>query len=187
MTTSRQERTQGGSGGLGVPGRHGGHGRGRRPGQREGLRRTHRPLRARTPAQTLALQGRDWHSFCEARPAGVQPVRGDRRLASGDLHAPTGEKVGEFHAALFSLASPGHVGPRGTGSLELHTFNLAEGSIMGTGTASFDPDGPDTFAIVGGTGRYLGIRGAYTAWQRPRELGGDGTAELTLTFRTEEA
>lgn len=145
------------------------------------------PAPARTPAQTLALQGRDWHSFCEARPAGVQPVRGDRRLASGDLHAPTGEKVGEFHAALFSLASPGHVGPRGTGSLELHTFNLAEGSIMGTGTASFDPDGPDTFAIVGGTGRYLGIRGAYTAWQRPRELGGDGTAELTLTFRTEEA
>jgi hypothetical protein len=138
--------------------------------------------------QKLTLHGRDWHSFSQVRRAGELPTRGDRLLASGDLHlAPDGEKVGDFHAALFSLAAPGQVGPAGAGSLELHTFNLPDGSIIGTGTASPDPDREDTFAIIGGTGRFAGIRGTYVARQRHRELGGDGTAELTLTFVTEEA
>jgi hypothetical protein len=137
--------------------------------------------------QRLTLYGRDWHSFSQVRPAGVLPTRGDRLLASGDLHfAPDGEKVGEFHAAVFSLGPPGQVGPGGAGSLELHTFNLPDGSMVGTGTASPDVDREDTFAIVGGTGRYSGARGTCVARQGHREFGGDGTAELTLTFVAEE-
>jgi hypothetical protein len=137
--------------------------------------------------QRLTLYGHDWHSFSQVRPTGVLPTRGDRLLASGDLHfAPDGGKVGEFHAALFSLGAPGQVGQAGAGSLELHTFSLPDGSIMGMGTASPDADREDTFAIVGGTGRYAGARGTYATRQRHHEFGGDGTAELTFTFVAEE-
>ena len=63
--------------------------------------------------------------------------------------------------------------------LELHTFDLDDGTILGIGPAGIH-DKP--FAIVGGTGRYTGASGTYVAKQSPRELGGDGTAEFTLTL-----
>jgi len=134
---------------------------------------------------TLTFYGRRWHSYAHGKRAGEVPAKGDRLVASGDLHStPDGDKVGEFHAAVFSLAAPGQIGPVGAGSLELHTIVLPEGSIIGTGTASPDPDRDDAFAIVGGTGRFAGARGTYVARQGYRELGGDGTAELTLHFVT---
>jgi hypothetical protein len=138
-------------------------------------------------ATSLTLYGRRWRSYAQGKRAGELPARGDRLVASGDLHAsPGGDKVGEFHAAVFSLAAPGEVGPAGAGSLELHTIVLPEGSIIGTGTASPDPERDDTFAVLGGTGRFAGARGSYVARQRYRELGGDGTAELTLHLLTGE-
>ncbi|HEV7687372.1 MAG TPA: hypothetical protein VGQ80_12420 [Acidimicrobiia bacterium] len=138
-------------------------------------------------AVSLTFYGHQWRSYAQGKRAGETPVKGDRLVASGDLHAaPDGDKVGEFHAALFSLGAPGQVGPSGAGSLELHTFVLPDGSIIGTGTATPDPDRDDAFAIIGGTGRYTGARGSYVACQRYRELGGDGTAELALHFVTGE-
>jgi hypothetical protein len=134
---------------------------------------------------TLTLYGRHWRTYAPGKRAGELPVRGERLVASGDLlDAPDGEKVGEFHAALFRLGSPAEVGPGGAGSLELHTIALPDGSIIAAGTATSDPDREDIFAIVGGTGRYAGARGTYAARQGLRELGGDGTAELTLHFVT---
>ena len=44
-----------------------------------------------------------------------------------------------------------------------------------------------SYAIVGGTGRYAGASGTYTARQSLRELGGDGTAEFTLNLTALEA
>ena len=38
----------------------------------------------------------------------------------------------------------------------------------------------NVYAVVGGTGRYAGARGSYTARQHPQELEGDGTAEFAL-------
>jgi hypothetical protein len=132
-------------------------------------------------ATTLTLLGRNWCSYAHGKPPGELPAKGDRMVASGDLHATSdGEKVGEFHAALFHLGAPGQVGPTGAGSLELHTIVLPEGSIIGTGTATPDADAHDLFAVLGGTGRYAGVQGTYTLRQGYRELGGDGTAELTL-------
>ncbi|MCA1844417.1 MAG: hypothetical protein LC792_14755, partial [Actinobacteria bacterium] len=58
--------------------------------------------------------------------------------------------------------------------------------IIGTGTATPDPDRPDAFAVIGGTGRYAGARGSYAVRQGYRELGGDGTAEVTMQFLTGE-
>ena len=65
------------------------------------------------------------------------------------------------------------------GALQLQTFDLLDGTIMGIGAAGAHEN---PFAIVGGTGRYVGVSGTYVAKQSPRELGGDGTAEFTLTL-----
>ncbi|MGH9278259.1 MAG: hypothetical protein ACRD12_09140, partial [Acidimicrobiales bacterium] len=119
---------------------------------------------------------------------GQLPDRGHRLLGQGEhVDAPDGVRVGEFYATAFGLDSAGRAGPDGQATLELHTFNLDGGSIIGTGTARAALDATDTFAIVGGTGRYVGARGSYTAVQQPHELGGDGTATFTLTLITEEA
>jgi hypothetical protein len=65
-------------------------------------------------------------------------------------------------------------------SLELHTFRLEGGTLLGIGSMIA---GESIFAIAGGTGRYAGSRGTYVGEQRLRELGGDGTAEFTIDLR----
>jgi hypothetical protein len=67
------------------------------------------------------------------------------------------------------------------GSLELHTFRLEGGTLLGIGSMIA---GESIFAIAGGTGRYAGSSGTYVAEQRIRELGGDGTAEFIIDLRT---
>jgi len=139
-------------------------------------------------SEQLTIHGRQWHvSSTELRP-GELPDRGHRLLGRGDLlDGPDGTKVGDFFATSFGIDSPGRAGPDGAATLELHTFNLPGGSIVGTGTARAALDAEDVFAIVGGTGRYVGARGSYVARQQPQEFGGDGTAQFTMTLITEEA
>lgn len=135
----------------------------------------------------ITLHGRQWHLSSSALKPGQLPDRGHRLLGHGELlDGPGGEKVGEFFATSFGLESPSRAGPDGMASLEVHTFNLPGGSIIGTGTARAALDADDVFAIVGGTGEYVGARGSYVARQQPQELGGDGTARFTLTLITEE-
>ena len=132
----------------------------------------------------LALFGRQWHLFSQDRRRGELPVRGDRIATYGALHDANGKKVGEFYSTGFVLQNPLGSGPFGAANLEVHTFNLREGTIAGIGSAQ--PRG-SAFAIVGGTGRYSGATGSYVARQRPLEMGGDGTAKFTLTLRFQEA
>jgi hypothetical protein len=137
--------------------------------------------RADEPASTtLTLYGRDWHMFAPDLRRGVVPEKGDRVATYGELVADqAGEKVGEFYASCVVVNSPFGIGPLAAASLEMHTFNLADGTISGMGTALA---GESVFAIIGGTGRYLGARGSYVAHQQPVELGGDGTARFHLTL-----
>ena len=138
-------------------------------------------------ARQLTLHGRQWHLSSSGLKPGQLPDRGHRLLGHGELiDGPDGETVGEFFATSFGVRSPSHAGPDGVASLELHTFNLPGGSIIGTGTARAALDAEDVFAIVGGTGEYVGARGSYVARQQPQELGGDGTARFTFTLITEE-
>jgi hypothetical protein len=44
-------------------------------------------------------------------------------------------------------------------------------------------DGHGQFAITGGTGRFAGATGSYTAVQNPVEVGGNGTAKFQMTIR----
>ena len=95
-------------------------------------------------------------------------------LPSGRIVDARERPLGQFQAATLP----------GIGAFHLHTFDLAEGTILGIGANRLE-DG--SYAIVGGTGRYAGASGTYTARQFLRELGGDGTAEFTLNLTAWEA
>jgi len=129
----------------------------------------------------LNLYGRGFHLHGGARKGGEVPARGDRATTYGELlDAVGGTKIGEFTSAFFAVASPFSAGSLAPGSLELHSFQLTNGTILGIGSAV--AAGESVYAIVGGTGRYAGAQGPYVASQRPRELGGNGTAEFKLTL-----
>lgn len=130
----------------------------------------------------LTLKGHQWHLLSQDRQRGELPVQGDRVATYGVLHDASGQRAGEFYGTGFVLQNPLGKGALGVGSLELHSFNLTDGTIAGMGSTR---PGTGAFAIVGGTGRYAGISGSYTGWQRPLEIGGDGTAEFTLTIKAE--
>jgi allene oxide cyclase-like protein len=134
-------------------------------------------------ATTLELHGSFWSVSSRQLVPGRFPRAGDRMAASGVLlDGPDGGHVGEFYGTYTGVNDPGHEGPGGVASLEQHTFRMQDGSIMGSGLGTRDDGQPDVFAIVGGTGRYAGARGSYVAVQRHRELGGDGTARITMTI-----
>jgi hypothetical protein len=123
------------------------------------------------------LYGRGLHLHAPSRRAGSVPVKGDRHTAYGELlDRQDGVAVGHFTAARLSLDSPFAA----ASSLEIHTFELADGTIHGLGSAAIGAVG--NFVVLGGTGRFTGVTGSYTARQGARELGGDGTAEFHFTL-----
>ena len=135
-----------------------------------------RPALAAVPiggAKTIELFGRGWHA-----DADKLPTKGESYSVYGELiTSPNGEKCGEFYAACMAIDSPFQVTGQGIGSLEIHTLVLAEGSIVAMGAGG----GVErSFAIVGGTGKYTGARGSYTANQDTYGLGGSGTAAFKL-------
>lgn len=112
---------------------------------------------------------------------GRQPAAGERILVTADLLDESGEVVGQLYGEYVALGNPGG-DAASPASLETHTFAFADGTLVGRGTATRDLVSVDSFAIVGGTGRYAGATGTYTARQEPVELGGDGTAEYQITL-----
>jgi hypothetical protein len=132
----------------------------------------------------LKLFGRNWRLVAPNRQPGDMVQLGDHGAVYGDLlDGPKGSVLGQFFGSRLAVQStPGHA--RADASVEVHTFVLPHGTIVGMGTAIF---GDATFAIVGGTGAYAGVKGSYVAKQRLREQGGNGTAEFILTLHRLEA
>src|SRR5262245_59330736 len=131
-------------------------------------------MRPQASRAELKLFARHMHLHAPDRRAGELPRKGDRHTAYAELL--DGPAVGHFSAARLSLDSPFAA----ASSLEIHTFDLGDGTIHGLGSAVRGADGH--FVILGGTGRYSGATGSYLARQLPRELGGNGTAEFHLTL-----
>jgi hypothetical protein len=128
--------------------------------------------------KTLTLYGRDFHLHSPGRRPGAVPSKGDTATTYGELFDRAGgTKVGEFRAAFLALGAPFGHGQLAADSLEQHVFMLEDGTIIGLGSAT---RGDGAFAIVGGTGRFAGARGTYSARMRTRELGGNGSAEFRL-------
>jgi hypothetical protein len=139
-----------------------------------------RPAVATVPiggARNIELYGRGWTAHADDLKFGELPKAGERYAVYGDLaDSPKGQKLGDFASAVFTLAAHGS-------TVEMHTLNLASGSIIGMGSGT----GPKrTFAIVGGTGTYTGARGSYVVEQDIYGFGGTGAAKLALTLATED-
>jgi hypothetical protein len=132
-----------------------------------------RVRRART--RTIVLYGREWRLHRPGLQPGTRPTASDVAVPTGRIVDRQQRELGRFRAS----AMPGLAG-----AFQLHTFDLAEGTILGIGASKLDEG---SYAIVGGTGRYAGATGTYTARQFPRELGGNGTAEFTLKLKAWEA
>jgi hypothetical protein len=130
---------------------------------------------ARRTTSTLRLHGADWRLATTTSEPGKLPGPGDVALPSGRILDERRRELGVFRAAAL---------PGSAGVFHLHTFDLTEGTILGIGGNRLDEA---TYAIVGGTGRFAGATGSYSARQSPREAGGDGTAEFTLTLTALEA
>jgi hypothetical protein len=131
-------------------------------------------LAATSEPSDVVLYGRNWRTS-QGR-LGELPTEGERISVRGELiDAVQGTPVGEFYAAAFAVGGGPH--PAHGERLELHTFKLRDGTIIGSGTAG-QLEG--VFAILGGTGRFAGARGTYVARQRHQDFGGDGSAEFVL-------
>ena len=128
----------------------------------------------RRSTSELTLYGRDWRLHRPGVAFGKLPTASDPALPSGRIVDRRERELGRFRAAALPGAAAFH----------LHTFELAEGTILGIGANRLDEG---SYAIVGGTGRYAGASGTYKARQHLRELGGDGTAEFTLNLNAWEA
>ena len=55
--------------------------------------------------------------------------------------------------------------------MQLHSFELDGGTLLGMGAST---GGEGTFAVIGGTGRYQGVTGSYTA-----RVGADSSGRQT--------
>jgi hypothetical protein len=140
------------------------------------------PQLAAEGATNITLHGTDWHLSAPGLRRGDLPKRGDRVSVTGSLsYTAEGEGMGAFVASVLHVDAPGH-GPYSQVQLETHNFQLPDGTLVGMGSTS--AQGESVFAIVGGTGRFLGVTGSYVARQSPFETGGNGTAEFTLTLHS---
>ena len=133
-------------------------------------------------ASKLRLSGRGWSLQVQGLRKGVPPSPGDRASVFGELLSG-GRKVGEFYSTAVFVAAPLGIGPHAAGYVETHHFNLEEGALLGAGTSR--ASGQADYAVLGGTGRFAGATGTYSAVQSPLEVGGDGSAEFNfeLTLR----
>ena len=120
----------------------------------------------------VVLYGRHWRLGSHTTEHGKAPRPDEPRTPKGQIVDVAGNDLGTFKAA--SVLGYG-------GALQLQTFDLVDGTIVGIGAGGVHES---PFAIIGGTGRYLGASGTYVGKQSPRDLGGDGTAEFKLTFTT---
>ena len=119
----------------------------------------------RTGTLRLVAPGLDGPGGSRGEPAG-----GTGSVAEL-LDRQGGRRVGEIHVAAVPVFGPGRSAPD-RGSMEWHTFHLSGGTIVGSGTAGTEGG---VFAVVGGTGRFAGSRGAYEL----RRLA-EGGAEFVL-------
>ena len=113
--------------------------------------------------QTLALRApRLRLGDPDARP-GI-PGRASRLEGEAQLLDGHGKAAGMFSSVVL---------PSGRDGVELHTFQLEGGTLLGMGRVG-------GYAVVGGTGAYAGASGAYVFEHLAEHLGGDGSAHFVI-------
>lgn len=147
--------------------------------QRPGGQASAAPSRAEAMPPTLRLYGR-W------RPQAQPPLLGrrsdgDHLVAYGDvLDAPEGAVIGRFCTNGFCPETPFGHALAALPTIQFQTLALKDGTVFGMAAA---PNaGEQSYAILGGTGRFAGVRGTYTSRKRSAEPTGHGGVEFLLTF-----
>lgn len=122
----------------------------------------------------LTLRAQNYRAQIPGKRFGERPSPGEALHLYGELVDASNRPLGELSGSSMPMAAPAQA------YVETHVLSLAEGTIMGMATIL----GADSvFAIIGGTGKYAGARGTYTTQQRPRGLGGDGTADIVIELK----
>ncbi len=92
------------------------------------------------------------------------PGRPSRLEGDSVLLDPRGRPAGTFNSLVL---------PSGRDGVELHTFQLDGGTLLGMGRVG-------GYAIVGGTGGFAGASGAYVFEHQTEARGGDGSANFVI-------
>ena len=92
------------------------------------------------------------------------PGRPTRLEGEAQLLDARGKAAGTFSSVVL---------PSGRDGVELHTFQLEGGTLLGMGRVG-------GYAVVGGTGAYAGASGAYTFKHLAEHLGGNGSAHFVI-------
>jgi hypothetical protein len=87
-------------------------------------------------------------------------LRGDAAYADGELTHLDGRPAGAFASSSGVVGHSGRHAPSAIQSVCLHVFKLADGQLIGAGAGHSDSLVGE-FALLGGTGRYSGVRGSY--------------------------
>lgn len=123
--------------------------------------------------------------YTRLRPLAAPPgaVRGQsdhaRQLTAGELlDAPEGRRIGTVHTNCFCPAAPFSAQPSAS-DLEFQVMQLNDGTLFGMCGGTVER-GAKVRAIVGGTGRYAGARGAYI--ERPAEGAGRDVVEFVVSL-----
>jgi hypothetical protein len=115
-----------------------------------------------------------------APPGAARAVQADhaRQLASGDLlDAPHGKRIGAVYTNCFCPGAPFGAQPSSS-DLEFQVIQVDDGTLFGM--CGGEAKGVKVRAIVGGTGRFAGARGAYI--ERPAAGANHDVVELVLTL-----
>jgi hypothetical protein len=134
------------------------------------------------PGQVLSFYARQIEAHVPGQSPGRLPISNGRMNRQGELlDRPDGKKVGSFHATCFYPESPLHSSPSVASSVELQMFHLPAGTLFGMGGSSAHVVGEMHHAILGGTGRFAGVRGSYVLRHSAKESSPAGF-EFVLTL-----
>jgi hypothetical protein len=120
-----------------------------------------------TSGRTLALRAPKLRVGNPDASPGI-PGRATRLEGEAQLVDRHGKAAGVFSSVVL---------PSGRDGVELHTFQLEGGTLLGMGRVG-------GYAVVGGTGAYAGASGAYLFEHRAEHLGGDGSAHFVIDLTT---
>jgi hypothetical protein len=128
---------------------------------------------AATAAQTtLTLQAPQVRIESIGQQPGMLPPVDRPFAAHGVVSDANGAALGSF--AITPLP--------GAAALQLHSFELDGGTLLGLGVSTA---GEGTFAVIGGTGRYQGVTGSYTARVGTDPSGRQASAEFKFNLSGE--
>jgi hypothetical protein len=124
----------------------------------------------------LTFYAGQWLRHAPGQKPGELPKESDRHMERCELwDQPGGRKVGELCGACFGHGPSNAAGQH----LMLHSIQLEAGTLfaMGAGEISGEP----TFAILGGTGRFVGVKGTMSLQKSAAKVDGLMPVKINLS------